>query len=138
MRQSEVIKSREFISQQVGFDGLQFGLCRPTDIDLSIDFQGKCFIFVELKTGSAPLTVGQRIHLSSLVDAIRAGGKPAFAIHASNVQPECGGDIFAAESEVVQVYDGAEGPKGKWKRIHDTTLLDMMTQIHFDYKKGNL
>jgi len=76
------IHNRARIRQIIDFDGLEWGKLRPTDIDLSIDWQGKTFVFVELKSAGTALTLGQRIHLEGLVKAIRAGGRLAWAVFA--------------------------------------------------------
>lgn len=111
--ESTLINNREKAKQILAFDGLQYGLCRPTDIDLSMDFKKECFIFGELKSTGSTLTVGQRIHLEGLVDAIRAGGKLAYAFVAHHDTPDCEEDVHVAEAIVAVHYDG----ENKWKRI---------------------
>lgn len=118
--------NRARASQLVDFDGLQWGKCRCTDIDISFDWQGKLFGFVEIKTGDAPLTVGQKIHLTSLVDAIEAGGRKAVAIVASHSTP-LSSDVMASDCTVRQVYTG-----GKWKKFTDSleTLSEYLDSIY--------
>jgi hypothetical protein len=97
------IRNRSLVGQVVDFAGLQWGRCKCTDIDLSLDWQGRTFAFVELKYGGTGLTLGQRIHLEALVDGLTAGGKTAYAIHASH-NSGAEGDVQAATAQVVQVY----------------------------------
>ena len=118
--------NRARASQLVDFDGLQWGKCRCTDIDISFDWQGKLFGFVEIKTGDAPLTLGQKIHLTSLVDAIEAGGRKAVAIVASHNTP-LSSDVMASDCTVRQVYTG-----GKWEKFTDSleTLSEYLDSIY--------
>lgn len=124
-------RNREYGAQLVDFKGLQFGKCKCTDIDLSCDWQGKTFVFVEIKYGTAPLTLGQRIHLESLVDAINAGGRTAWAIVARHETPK-GQDIHAAETVVDAVYSGhwSKEPTGR-------SLHDVMNDLHNVHKLEN-
>ena len=92
--------------QLVAFDDLTWGKCRPTDIDFSVDFQQRVFIFGELKGVAAPLTTGQRIHLEGLVKAIRAGGREAYAFLAHHDTPDTNDDVHTAAAIVDRVYNG--------------------------------
>lgn len=118
-------RNREYGSQLLDFKGMQFGKCKATDIDMSCDWQGRTFVFVEVKYGHAPLTLGQRIHLESLVNAITAGGKTAWAIVARHETPK-GRDIMAAECVVDRTYGGHH-----WDgELHGRTLKEVMTDLH--------
>jgi len=69
------------LSTQVrDFSGLRFNKITPTDIDCSMDFAGRLFIFVEAKLPQAELPCGQRLHLQLLTDTIVKGGAYAMAI----------------------------------------------------------
>jgi hypothetical protein len=103
--QSRLIKNREKASQLLAFDGLQWGRCRCTDIDMSLDWQGKTFVFVEIKTEGVLLTVGQRIHLESIVKAIKAGGKEAYAVVACH-QTKLAHDVHVAQCRTDRVFNG--------------------------------
>ena len=130
MLESKLINNRKRAAQLLAFDNMQYGKCRPTDIDVSMDFQGKCFIFTELKGGTAPLTLGQRIHLTGLVDAIEAGGREAYAILAHHNTPDTAHDVHVAESIVHSVYSG-----GSWERMNvEVTLDKVISDIHNAYK----
>lgn len=118
-------RNREYGAQLLDFKGMQFGKCKATDIDMSCDWQGKTFVFVEVKYGTAPLTLGQKIHLESLVNAITAGGKTAWAIVARHETPK-GTDIEAATCQVDRVYGGQHWsyePQGR-------TLKEVMTDLY--------
>lgn len=99
------IENRERMGQLLDFDGLEWGLCRCTDIDLSVDWQGRTFVFVEVKSGDAPLTKGQKIHLQGLVKGLRAGGKTAYAILARHHTP-VGEDVIVKDCQIESLYDG--------------------------------
>ena len=123
---SELIGSRDRAKQLLAFDDLNWGKIRPTDIDLSLDFGGKVFVFGELKSGNAGLTTGQRIHLQGLVRGLRKGGLIAYAFRANHNTPDNEHDVHVAEAEVKSVYegDGWETPRGSM------TVLDFMNDIH--------
>lgn len=126
--QSELINNRERAAQLLAFDGMQYGKCRPTDIDLSMDWQGRYFVFVELKGARKGLTQGQRFHLQALVRAIRAGGKQAIAILANHNTPDTEHDVHVGESTVRMFFDG--GPR--WVEVKDEITLDLFLQREYD------
>ena len=118
-------KNRTRASQLIDFKGLSWGKLRPTDIDLSLDWGGKTFVFVEVKGQHAPLTVGQRIHLEGLVGAIRAGGKTAYAVVAKH-STKANEDIIAGECIVYSTYSG-----NKWENEYtNATLSDTLNELH--------
>ena len=110
--------NRKRAAQLIDFAGIQWGKLRPTDIDLSIDWGGKSWVFVEIKSINAPLTVGQRIHLEGLVKAINRGGLTAHAIVAKH-DTKASEDIMAKDCIVYSVFDGHI-----WERVCDTIALD--------------
>lgn len=117
--------NRTRAAQLIDFEGLSWGKLRPTDIDLSIDWQGKTFVFVELKSGHAALTVGQRIHLEGLVKAIMRGGKTAYAIYAQHDTPTTE-DVMAKDAVVNSIFNGMS-----WCR-EDTgsNLYDILNKMY--------
>ena len=119
------IKDAAKVGQIVDFKGMMYGACSPTDIDLSIDFRGDVFVFVEFKYKGFGLTTGQKIHLLGLVDAIEKGGKDAYAILAHHNGDE---HIQAADCLIDKVYSG-----GNWERFNTTTLHDFVSEIHKSY-----
>ena len=122
------IRNAALMSQITDYKGMVYGLCRPTDIDLSIDFNKEVFIFTELKYQGVGLTIGQRIHLMGLVDAIEAGGRQAYAILAHHTTPK-GESIMAAEAVVAMVYT-----LGSWERVmRNQTLHEVIERIHTEY-----
>ena len=70
--------NRARAEQLIDFRGLQFGKCSPTDIDMSMDWQGKTFVFVEIKGAGKPITAGQKYHLEGLCKGLTRGGKTAW------------------------------------------------------------
>ena len=123
--------NRKRAAQLIDFEGLQWGKLRPTDIDLSIDWQGKTFVFVELKGKWQDLTVGQRIHLESIVKAINAGGKTAFAVLAKH-DTDANEDILAKDCFGVRVFDGNAWEDSPKKDLGST--LEALYQLHLKLK----
>ena len=118
-------KNRARAAQLIDFQGLAWGKLRPTDIDLSLDWGGKTFVFVEVKGINQALTIGQRIHLEGLVNAIKAGGKTAWAIVAKH-STRATEDIMAADCIVYSMYDG-----NSWDDMYtNPTLSDTMNELH--------
>ncbi len=128
---TKAVRSLALLSQPVLSEGLVYGKCGMTDIDLSCDWQGRYFVFVELKWAGTPMPRGQQYHLEGLVKAIRAGGKEAIAIHASH-QAVKGEPIMASGAMVTRVY------KGKmWeKEPGDVCLQDYMGELHQRYMES--
>lgn len=124
---SELITNRNRAKQILAFDGMKFGLCRPTDIDLSMDFGKQSFVFGELKGTGAPLTVGQRIHLEGLVDAITAGGRQATAFVAHHDTLDCESDVLVKDATVTSYYN-----MGKWNKC-DVRVNDFINAVYDTY-----
>ena len=122
-----MIRNKQLMRQIIDFNGMLYGKCRPTDIDLSMDFNKECFIFTELKYRGTALTIGQRIHLMGLVDAIEAGGRQAYAIVAWHTTAS-DEDIQAGESMVKNVYT-----EGAWHRQEEVTLDMYIQAVHTAY-----
>ena len=125
--QSKMIGNREKAKQILAFDDMQYGRCGVTDIDFSLDFQGNVFVFGELKSQGAPLTLGQKIHLTGLVKAIRKGGKDAYAILAHHDTPNTSHDVRVSEATVFSVYDGVT-----WDR-KTVTVDQFIKKVHSEY-----
>lgn len=65
-----VIRGREMARRIRDFSGLRIGKITPTDIDGFMEYRGKCFEFIEGKTGGASLPLGQRMAFERLVNAV--------------------------------------------------------------------
>jgi hypothetical protein len=125
------IRDMELMAQPVITEGLVFGRCGTTDIDISMDWQKKYFLFVELKHISTGLTTGQRIHLEGLVDGLKAGGRTAVAILAKHDTAK-GEPILARNALVASVYMG-DG----WENYDSsTTLLDYINVLYRSYMRN--
>jgi hypothetical protein len=103
--QSTLIRNRKKAAQLLAFDGLLWGTCRFTDIDCSLDWQRKTFVFVEIKTEGVMLPAGQKYHLEALVRAIKAGGKEAYAVVATHETP-LESDVHVAECRTDRIFNG--------------------------------
>lgn len=125
--QSKLIRNRDRAAQQLAFDGMKYGLCRPTDMDMSIDFQGKCWVFGEIKGAGTGLTMGQKIHLSGLVKAIRKAGLTAYAFLAHHEVEDTDHDVMVGDCEVFTVFNGST-----WTRTSGT-VHELITQIHDEH-----
>lgn len=70
------------------YSGLRFERnITPTDIDGSLDFDGKLFVMLEYKFKGTPLSHGQRIHLESHTKAINSGDKKAACLICEHETP---------------------------------------------------
>jgi hypothetical protein len=125
------VRNIALLSQPVLTEGLVFGRCGTTDIDISMDWQGNFFVFVELKHISTGLTTGQRIHLEGLVKGLRMGGKDAVAILAKHDTAR-GEPILARNTLVAAVYMGDH-----WESYdQSTTLLEYINLLHTEYQRN--
>lgn len=121
------ILHRKRIGQVKDFAGLEWGSITPTDIDMSLDFQGKLFVFVDFKYKDAPFPDGQRKHLEYLVDAIAKGGAKAVACVAIHGQ-EIGQDI-ACKSAIVE----SRYYLGKWEP-RSVDVLEFIDSVAAHFK----
>ena len=92
------------------FSGLQFGKITPTDIDMSVDFGGKLFMFAELKSNGAELPAGQRWHLESLVKACMYPAAAYIVEHDTPVDE----DIDVANTIVKERFSNTQLLKPRW------------------------
>ena len=121
------IRNPARMAQLLDFGGLKFGKCSPTDIDMSMDWQGKTFVFVEVKMKGAGLTRGQSIHLKYLVNAIVASGREAYAIYCTHDVLDTKEPVILAQAKVQLLYKG--GPKWhtEW---HGSTLDKVLGELY--------
>lgn len=121
-------KNRARAAQLIDFAGLQWGKLRPTDLDISIDWGAKTFVFIEVKGINQGLTVGQRIHLEGLVRAIRLGGRTAHALVAKH-STRATEDIMAADCIVTSIFSGTN-----WETVDtNVTLSDRMNFLYDEH-----
>lgn len=133
---SKLITNRKKAKQLLAFDDMFYGRCSPTDIDFSIDFQQKVFIFGEVKTKGRPLTLGQRIHLEGLCNAIALGGLDAYAVLCSHDTSDCEEDVHVSEAYIEKVYY-----QGQWitskSKINVGEWISLVYNEHMNQTKGN-
>lgn len=108
MIQRGILKNRERARQLHDYSGLRFHNMTPMNLDGSMDFGGKAFVFLEYKLRNAPLPMGEQIHLENLTDAIYRAGLPAIAILAIHVVDDPKLDIDGADAEAFR-YRYREG-----------------------------
>ena len=124
------IRNAEYAGQLIDYEGMTYGKCRPTDIDQSIDFQGKTFVFTELKYGSTPLTPGQKYHLQHLVKGLRRGGCVAYAVLCSHITPPSE-QVVSRDASVIMYFDG-----NTWQRPDsDMTHHQFVQEVHDDHQQ---
>jgi hypothetical protein len=70
LHQRGVIQNRDRRVQVADMSGLRFGKITPTDIDAAIEYQDRCYIFIEGKYGGAPVPFGQKLFIERLVDRL--------------------------------------------------------------------
>jgi len=107
------------IKQVVDFTGLCQGFT-PTDIDGLIEFRDKAYVFIEIKTGNAPLPFGQKLAIERLV---RDTGKEkkSIGIVASHNIYNSRMNIIAAECIVRNIYSSEDL---QWRDVHGICLRD--------------
>jgi len=64
------IRNQEHARTLRDYSGMAWGRITPTDIDGFVEFGDRIFVLIESKYGNAPLSVGQRLALERLADAI--------------------------------------------------------------------
>lgn len=105
--------------QKCSFEGMVWGTISPTDIDCAIDFQDRLQVFIEAKSGDAPLGTGQRLQLERLCR--QPVGRHAVAIVARHDTPP-DEHIILADCQVERVYSS-----GRWKVVDGR--ISVMDQI---------
>lgn len=125
MQKRGKILYRERAQQINDFSGLVFGdrkTITPTDIDGFIEYQNKCFVFIELKLSGASFPVGQNMAYTRLALAL---DKPATVIVASHTVNDTSMDVDAANAIVEYVFfNGTE----EWNiPIAKKTVLEEIT-----------
>lgn len=98
-RDRGAILNRGRKQQLIDGSGLRWGAITLTDVDAFFEFRGKAVVFVEYKSGDAPVPDGQLRALNEIVDAATLAGKKAMLIIAEHNQP-AHIDIDAANAKV--------------------------------------
>jgi len=75
-----MLRNKNRAAQLLNFDGLEFENKQASDIDYIMDWNGKMFIFAEVKHVKSEMTTGQCILFENLCDTIADAGKPAIGI----------------------------------------------------------
>lgn len=107
------IQCKKRMHQVVRFEGIRFGSITPTDIDLSLDYQKKVFVFCEFKLKGTEIQDGQRMHLEALVDGL---GYDAIAFICEHEVDDVSQDVIAAEAKVISYYYYGEWHKAENNR----------------------
>lgn len=98
------------IRQLVRFSGIKYGSITPTDIDMSLDYHKKLFVFCEFKLKGTEVLDGQKMHLEALVDGL---GQNAIAFICEHDIEDASQDVIAADAIVKSYYYCGEWTKAK-------------------------
>jgi hypothetical protein len=131
-----VIRNRSRAQQIRDFHGLKWGKITPTDIDCFVDFGKTVMVFVEYKRGNFELSIGQRLALERIVEAINdCGYVNCICIKAVHDTPDTNNDIDAANALVVSIYDKSR----KWNELDGSrTVKETIDSFLKDNGKGYL
>lgn len=91
-----VIHNPDRRRQLISFHGLRWGRITPTDLDLSVDFQGRQFVFAEIKMIGQRVGTGQGLNLSRIVDCLELAGRQAVLFVAEHDVTDPAVDVDAA------------------------------------------
>jgi hypothetical protein len=105
------IQNRERAKQLRDYTGLRWNNITPTDIDGFIDFQGRFFIYFELKSKGKDISTGQKIAFENI---IKNAKEKTFVIIGEHNQKECDNDINAADCNVVKFICNLKTLNNKW------------------------
>jgi hypothetical protein len=130
MTEDRRIKDEQLASQILAFDGMKYGNCRPTDIDLFIDFGGKMFVYGEAKHFPSNLTTGQRRALEEVVNNAEI---PVYAIMFHHHAAREDRQIPVKDCKVYSYYTNVGGKYGSWKKNYSGKTVDQF--IKWVYNK---
>jgi hypothetical protein len=106
-----IIHFRDRARQINNFSKLRY--CRgitPTDIDGAFEFDGKMFIFFELKYREKDIDTGQRLFFERICNALNRSGRHCLCIHARHEIGDFTKDVNADKCTVVKYY----AQSGRW------------------------
>lgn len=92
------------------FTGLRWGRITPMNLDGSIDFKDKAFVWFDTKLDNAPLHAGERLHLERLASRVERSGCPAIVLIARHHEVDPDDDIDAAACTVTEFFY-----RGEWR-----------------------
>ena len=124
-----VIRNKEIARILRDFSSLKFERnITPTDIDGFVEFDDKCYVFIETKYKEAKVIWGQRLALQRLVDTISDTQKAAILIIAThNIEPNTEELIDVGNCQVTEYRT-----KKKWHSVNGSlTVRKLIDQ----YKK---
>ena len=120
------IKYPARMKQLVDFDGLcKVGKITPTDIDGMIEFQGRGYLFYELKYELAEVPLGQRIALERLVQDTSVKEKRCVAIIAQHCVEDVNEPVKIECAVVREVY---LSDKKRWVEPTELTTVGDYTE----------
>lgn len=120
-----LIRNESLKTQINDFSKLRFQNITPTDVDGCIEFSGRLFIFIELKSVDAPMPRGQALCLRRIADAISHNGRLAIVIHAEHDTPP-DRQVQAHLAKVKRYYIDRQ-----WRdTTRDVTVLEMVRYYH--------
>ncbi len=109
MNERGKITFRDRALQVRDYSGLQFERnITPSDIDGAVDFDGRCFVFIELKLSGAPFPYGQRLLYERICDRMTTIQTTCAVIVAEHSTP-ISEEINCAAASVISIRWN-----GKW------------------------
>lgn len=126
------IRNKEHAQTLRDYSGMSWGRITPTDIDGFVEFGDRVFVIVESKYGSAPLSVGQRLALERLSDAVSRSRHCLLVVCAHSSQSD--EEIPMHECIVTQYRSG-----GIWRiPKSQTTLKEIVDQFKVRFQNAPL
>lgn len=99
-------------TQLIDYSGIRYGNATPSNVDGVLELDNQLFVILEYKHESAqPMSLGQRLLIERMTDAISSAGKICVAIIGKH-DAAIGQEIDAAKSRAVEIRW-----KGEWKNL---------------------
>ena len=126
------IRNKEHAQTLRDYSGMSWGRITPTDIDGFVEFGDRVFVIVESKYDSAPLSVGQRLALERLSDAVSRSRHCLLVVCSHSSQSD--EEIPMHDCIVTQYRSG-----GIWRiPKSQTTLREIVGQFKARFEKAPL
>ena len=105
------------IKQVISFDGLQFGVISPTDIDGCIEYRDKALILLEYKLRGYKMPTGQRLCLERIADDVEMSGRKATVFLCEHDVTDVDKPVDAKSAIVKAVYYKHKWYKGNGQDV---------------------
>ncbi len=126
------ITNRARAAQLIEFENMRYGTIMPTDIDALIDMKGQAWVAIEVKSGNAHLSLGQKIAFERLVKGLEAGGTPAILIVARH-KTKVTADVDLAKCKVNSYYRNGEWTYSDAKHGQQQTVRQFVDALVIEW-----